>query len=88
MKPLTSKENKSRLKKTNCHIYQEEIRATLFMVKLKNMSLYRQILRRWIPNLEVPGSKPLGGSKVDSAFHSSEVDQLSNKTSWGLSGKK
>ena len=28
-----------------------------------------QWLRRWIPNPGVPCSKPLGGSKVDSAFH-------------------
>ena len=32
-------------------------------------------LRRWIPNPGVPCSKPLGGSKVDSAFHPSEVDK-------------
>ena len=29
--------------------------------------------------LEVPNSKPLGGSKIDSAFHSSEVDQISTR---------
>ena len=29
-----------------------------------------QWLRRWIPNSGVPCSKPLGGSKVDSAFSS------------------
>ena len=34
------------------------------------------------------GSKPLGGSKVDSTFYPSEVDQMSTKNSWGLSGKK
>ena len=34
-----------------------------------------QWLKRWIPNPGVPCSKPLGGSKVDSAFHSSEVDK-------------
>ena len=33
-------------------------------------------------------SKPLGGSKVDSTFHPPEVDQMSTRTSWGLSGKK
>ena len=39
---------------------------------------------RWIPNPGVPGSKPLGGSKVDSAFHPSEVDKMSVRNSWEL----
>ena len=42
----------------------------------------------WIPNPEVPCSKPLGGSKVDSAVHPSEVDKMSTKDFWKLSGKK
>ena len=33
-------------------------------------------LGRWIPNLGVSCSKPLGGSKVDAAFHPSEVDKM------------
>ena len=36
----------------------------------------------------VPCSKPLGGSKVDSAFHPYEVDKMSTRNLWGLSGKK
>ena len=32
--------------------------------------------------------KTLGGSKVNSAFHPSEVDQLSTINSWELNGKK
>ena len=44
--------------------------------------------RRWIPNPGVPCSKPMGGSKVDSAFHPSEVDEMSTRNSWGLIGKK
>ena len=35
-----------------------------------------------------PCSKPLGGSMVDSAFHPSEVGQMSTRNFWGLSGKK
>ena len=42
----------------------------------------------WISNPEVPCSKPLGGSKVDSAVHPSEVDKMSTKDFWKLSGKK
>ena len=37
---------------------------------------------------EVPCSKPPGGSKVDSAFHPSEVDKMSTRNFWELSGKK
>ena len=37
---------------------------------------------------KVPRSKPLGGSKVDSAFHPSEVDKMSTRNIWELSGKK
>ena len=33
-------------------------------------------------------SKPLGCSKVNSAFHPSEVDKISTKNFWELSGKK
>ena len=31
---------------------------------------------------------PLGGSKVDSAFHPSKVDKMSTRNIWGFSGKK
>ena len=33
-------------------------------------------------------SKPLGGSKVDSAFHPFEVDKMSTSNFWELGGKK
>ena len=46
------------------------------------------LTRRWISNPGVPCSKPLGGSKVDSAFHPSEVDKMSTRNYWELSGKK
>ena len=36
----------------------------------------------------VPCSKPLGGSKIDSAFHPSEVDKMSTRNFWELNGKK
>ena len=32
--------------------------------------------------------KALGGSKVDSAFHLSEVDKMSTRNFWELNGKK
>ena len=41
-----------------------------------------------IPNPVVPCSKPLSGSKVDSAFHPFEVDKMSTRNFWELSGKK
>ena len=40
------------------------------------------------PSPGVPCSKPLGGSKVDSVFHPSEVDKMSTRNFWELSGKK
>ena len=33
-------------------------------------------------------SKPLRGSKVDSAFHPFKVDKMSTRNFWELSGKK
>ena len=33
-------------------------------------------------------SKPLSGSKVNSAFHPSEVNKMSTRNFWGLSGKE
>ena len=41
-------------------------------------------LRRYIPNPGVPYSNPLVGSKIDSAFHPSEVDQMNTRNFWGL----
>ena len=35
-----------------------------------------------------PGSKPLGGSKDDLAFHPSEVGKMSTRSLWKLTGKK
>ena len=45
-------------------------------------------LRHWIPNTEVPRLKPLGCSKVDSAFHPSKVGKMSTGDFRELSGKK
>ena len=53
-----------------------------------NRAFFEKPGRRWIPNPGVPCSKPLGGSKVDSAFHPPEVDKMSTRNFWELSGKK
>ena len=45
-------------------------------------------LTGWIPNPGVSDSIPLGGVKVDSVFHPSEVDEMSIRSSWKLSGLK
>ena len=45
-------------------------------------------LRCWIPKPGVSRSKPLGGSRVDSTVHPSEVDKMSTRNFWVLSGKK
>ena len=41
-----------------------------------------------VPNPRVACSKPLGGSKVHSAFHPSKVDKMSTRNFWELNGKK
>ena len=46
-----------------------------------------KLLKRWIPNPGTPCSKPIGGSKVDSVFHPSEVNQMSTRNSWEIGGK-
>ena len=40
------------------------------------------------PNQGVPCPKQLGGSKVDPDFHLSEVNKISTRNLWELSGKK
>ena len=42
----------------------------------------------WIPNPGVLCSKPLGGFRLNSAFHPSKVDQMSTRNLWKLSDKK
>ena len=58
------------------------------MESTDSQSTDSQSNRRWIPNPGVSWSKPLGGSKVDSVFHPSEVDKMSTRNFWELSGKK
>ena len=57
------------------------------MIKTKLFSLlyFVMILTN---EIRVLCSKPLGGFKVDSAFHSFEIDKMSTKNFWELSGKK
>ena len=73
-----------------CIINFEQIWPTtgLLPINKKIFSFRTTTLRRWIPNPGVPCSKPLGGSKVDSAFHPPEVDRMSTRNFWELSGKK
>ena len=44
-------------------------------------------LRCCISSQGAPCSKPLGGSKVNSAFHLSEVGKMITRNIWELSGK-
>ena len=62
---------------------------SLFVVLLSfSISLATKATLRWIPDTGGPCSKPPGGFKVDSAFHPSEVDKVSTRNFWELSGKK
>ena len=67
-------------------------KVTSFSVNIALLSQFHCILtllsKRWVSNPGVPSSKPLGGSKVDSAFLPSEIDKMSFRNSWELSGKK
>ena len=45
------------------------------------------VVKALILNPEIPCSKPWGGSKVDSAFHPSEVNKVRTRKLWELSGK-
>ena len=53
---------------------------------LMSLSLY--FFNSIILNPEASCSKPLDGSKVDSAFHPSEVDKMSTRNLWEPRGKK
>ena len=48
----------------------------------------RKLILANCPKPVIFHSKPLGGFKVDSVFHPSEVDQISTRNFWELSGKK
>ena len=70
------------------HTKQLNNRINSLHEKALRVTYQKALIRRWIPNPGVPYSKPLGGSKVDSAFHPSEVDKMSTRNFWELSGKK
>ena len=55
---------------------------------IANLQSCSMTVKRRDPNPGVPCSKPPGGSKVDSAFHPPEVDKMSTRNFWELSGKK
>ena len=59
---------------------------SFFYIQLRKKKL--KWLFCWIPNPGVLVSKPLSGFKPDSALHSSNVNQRSTRTSWGLDDKK
>ena len=61
---------------------------------MNNLS-HQQFMEQWpsgqgagFPNPGFPCSKALGGSKVYSTFHPSEVDKMSTRNLWELCGKK
>ena len=64
--------------------HQEYCRLEWLMEQLWSNGL---VLRRWIPNPGVLFSRPLGCSKVDSAFHLSEIDKMSTRNFLELNGK-
>ena len=67
--------------------YLEVYTHNNFQLHLSWSYFQYQFLRCWIPNPGISCSKPLGGSKFNSTFHPSEVDKVSTRNFWGLSGK-
>ena len=59
-----------------------------FLVNDKIFEAMASWLRWWILDSRVLYSKWLGGSNVDSAFHSPKVDQMSSRNFRELSDKK
>ena len=59
----------------------------MFLASCPVYGAIAQCLGRWIPGPWVPRSIPLGGSKIDSAFHPSDVNQMGTRNSRVLSGK-
>ena len=64
------------------------LKGCLDRLKSRKYPFMAECLRCCIPNPGVLCSKPLGSSKVNSAFHPSKVDEMSTKNFWELSGKK
>ena len=62
--------------------------ANFYRTSLSKQKNVCKWLSGWIPNPGVSCSKPMGGSKVDSAFHPSEVDKMSIRNFWEFSTKK
>ena len=57
-------------------------------IKNNDVEQWPSGVRCLIPSPGTPCSKPLGGSKFDSAFHPSEVNKISTRNFWELSSKK
>ena len=64
---------------------QNESKDGLVVVTATTKSV-KKWLGCWAPNSGVPDSKLLDNSKVNSVLHPSEVDYMSTRNFWGLSG--
>ena len=73
----------------------KKIEIYIFIEKLRHRTVMTP--SRWNNDLAVkaldsqtrgPRSKPLDGSKVDSAFQPSKVNKMSTRNFWELRGKK
>ena len=75
----------------NMYVFLHIFRASTLLITASNWFVHFYInppFTGLFPNPGVPCSKPLAGSKVDSAFHPSEVDKMSTRNFWELGGKK
>lgn len=54
---------------SNLRLFRFCLKHTVKLTKNKVGGIGQRTIVRWIPNPEVSGSKPVGGSKVNSVFH-------------------
>ena len=66
----------------------EEFKFELIDIKKKYQLLKKNLTNNNLKLKETASEWALGGSKVDSAFHPFELDKMSTRNFWELSGKK
>ena len=71
-----------------CDINHMTVYETILFIINSYVDIWSHIGQSLDSHPGVPSSKPLGGLKIDSAFHPSEADKMNTRNFWELSGKK
>ena len=64
--------------------FREKLEESIDHCQYLEWGNFLLVKAHWIPNLGVSYSKPLGGSKVDLAFHDFKVGKMNTRNSWEL----